>query len=397
MPDTPLLPFDAACTGGPVSPASGTAAPGVPHERRLKAPPVHDAGMSRKSRLIAGAIYAICVAEFVVDITVDQRIAFGIFYLPMVGTAVFYRDPRVVWLLACVASVMVGLGFFLPVINESAVEAAINRLISIVAIFVIAGLLHHGRRIQARLAEQTQRAERADQAKARLLTNLSREILTPLNAIVGFSQMLQEGSRPDQRDHLGHIRAAGQRLLSTFMNLIDLTHAEERRLQTIALNLVPALGEAVRATQVQAAERRVVVDVNLGDGAWPDVTADPWAVRRILENLLGNAIKYSHHGERVSIGLERTEEQVGVIVRDSGVGMPPEVVERLGETFFQADPGRPRQFEGMGAGIALSLQLAVAMGGEIRFESVLRRGTTVRLLLPISQRLTIPLGGAVRR
>jgi hypothetical protein len=68
-------------------------------------------------RLLAAAIYAVCAAEFVVDVTVDQRIAFGIFYLPMVGTAVFYRDPRAVWRLAVVASLMVGAGYFLPVIN----------------------------------------------------------------------------------------------------------------------------------------------------------------------------------------------------------------------------------------------------------------------------------------
>lgn len=346
-------------------------------------------GLPSKSRLIAAAIYAVCAAEFVVDVTVDQRIAFGIFYLPMVGTAVFYRDPRAVWKLAGIASLMVTAGFFLPVINESMVEAAINRVASVVAIFVTAGLLHYGRRAQERLAEQTLRAERADRAKARLLTNLSREILTPLNSIVGFSELLQDGCRPDQREYLGHIQIAGKRLLSTFMNLIDLSHSDERRLQSLPIGVVASLEEAIKATHVQAAERRVALDLAIGDTSWPDVKADPWAVKRILENLLSNAIKYSNHGETVFVAVTGNEHQVSITIRDCGIGMSPDVLQRLGETFYQADPVGARRFEGLGAGIALSLQLAAAMGGELRFDSNPDQGTLATLVLPVAKGLTI--------
>jgi signal transduction histidine kinase len=257
-----------------------------------------------------------------------------------------------------------------------------------VAIFVTAGLLHYSRRTHERLIEQTHRAERADQAKARLLTNLSREILTPLNSIIGFSEILQDGSRADQREYLGHIQIAGRRLLGTFMNLIDLSHSDERRLQSIPLGLAPSLNEAIKATQVQAAERRVAVDLALGDRQWPDVRADPWAVRRILENLLSNAIKYSNHGETVFVTLEGGDDLISISIRDTGIGMSADVVERLGETFFQADPGGGRRFEGMGAGVALSVQLAAAMGGELRFDSKPGRGTLAKLALPVARTLT---------
>ena len=131
----------------------------------------------------------------------------------MVGTAVFYRNPRVVWILAGVASVMVIVGYFLPAISASPVESAINRAASVIAVFVTAGLLRYARRIQDALAAQTLRAERGDEAKARLLTNLSRELVTPLNTIVGFSELLQESAGEDQQEFIGYVLASGRGLL----------------------------------------------------------------------------------------------------------------------------------------------------------------------------------------
>jgi len=342
--------------------------------------------MPRRNLVVAVAIYIACAAEFIVDIRVDQVIAFGIFYLPMVGTAVFYRDPRMPWKLGAIASAMVAVGYFLPRINESVVEATINRLASIAAILVTAGLISYARRTQEQLAVQTQRAERADQAKVRMLTSLSRELLTPLNAIIGFSEMLQATSRPDQREYLGHIQFAGRRLLATFRNLIDLTHADERALQAITLGIGLPLEEAVRATQVQAAERRVRI-VLAGGPPWPDVTGDAWAIRRVLENLLSNAVKFSNPDDTVTVTAEPARDGVAVVVRDQGIGMSPHVVPRLGELFFQADLGPSRQFEGMGAGLALAFQLAAGMGAALRFESAPGMGTVARLMLPPPRRL----------
>lgn len=313
--------------------------------------------------------------------TVDT-LAFGVFYLPMVGTAVFYRDPHMVWKLAAIASMMVIVGFFVPSIDENGVESGVNRTVSIVAILVTAGLLQYSRRTQEALTTQTLRAERGEQAKARLLTNLSRELTTPVNSIVAFAEIIQEGCREDQREFIAYIHDSGKHLLNTFRNMIDVTDVDRRALRLVHLDLRPLLEEAVRAALIEAARLRVSVAVASHDEAFPHVNADPWAVKRILQNLLSNAVKFSNPDDEVTVALAQEGHRVAVVVRDQGIGMAPEVLSRLGELFFQAAASASRKFEGMGAGLALSFQLASAMGGELLFHSVPGEGTVVTLKLP---------------
>ena len=336
--------------------------------------------LSRKNLSVAVAIYVVCAAVFVFDITSADTIAFGVFYLPMVGTAVFYRDPRVVWLLAGIATVMVVVGYFLPYVDENMVETTVNRGASIVAIFVTAGLLHYTRRTQEALARQTLRAERGDQAKTRLLTNLSRELISPVNSIIRFSELIQEDCRDDQREFIGYVHDSGTQLLNTFRNLIDVTGIERRHLQAVTVNLRPLLDNAVRSSLVAAAEQRVSITLALCEAPL-EVRADPWAVKRILENLLGNAVKFSNPDGQVTVSATAQGDQIDVVVRDRGVGMIASVLSRLGELFFQADTGASRKFAGMGAGLALSMRLAVGMGGKLQFESKPGGGTTATLTL----------------
>lgn len=347
------------------------------------------AGVIERKWWIAAAIYIVCAAAFVRDINDVEEIPYGIFYLPMVGTAVFYRNARAVWWLATIASLMVAIGYFLPAISATPLETAVNRLGSVVAIFVTAGLLRHARASQEALARQTLRAERGDQAKARLLTNLSRELVTPLNSIVGFSEMLREACRDDQREYLGYILEGGRGLLATFRNLIDATAGERRHLRPAPVDLAPLVQKALRGAAVEAARQRVTLELAPPDDLLPAARADAWAARRIVENLIENAVKFSIPDGTVAVAVLQRGNEVAVRVRDDGIGMTPEVVARLGELFFQADSGGGRRFEGMGAGLALSLQLAAAMGGRVQFESAPGRGTTATLFLPAAP----PIGG----
>jgi cell cycle sensor histidine kinase DivJ len=115
------------------------------------------------------------------------------------------------------------------------------------------------------------------------------------------------------------------------------------------------------------------------------VRADGWAVRRIVENLLGNAIKFNDPGGTVEVTVEPGPDLVAVIVRDDGRGIAPAVLLRLGEPFYQGDAGASRHFEGMGTGLALSLRLATAMHGKLVFDSRSGGGTCARLVLPIAR------------
>ncbi len=337
------------------------------------------------SRWLRLAIYLACGLAFLADLTNDATLAFGVFYIPLVSTAVYHRDPRAAWGLAALASVMVVVGFFLPEVNPDIVVGVTNRGLSIAAIFTTAFLIRHERKIRERLAEQTVRAEVADRVKMQLFTNLSHELRTPLSAILGFADLLMGEARPDQRAAVGHIQSGGRRLLATVDNLIDLTQLEDRTLRIRPLELPALLHQAVEAARPVAAEKQIAFMLALPDESLPQVMADGWALRRIVDNLIANGIKFTEPGGSVEISARRGPDGIATVIKDTGTGMPPEVLRQIGEPFFQADSGAARRFEGMGTGLALSLRLAEAMGARLSFDSTPGSGTTASLTLPVAE------------
>jgi signal transduction histidine kinase len=172
-------------------------------------------------------------------------------------------------------------------------------------------------------------------------------------------------------------------LLATLDNLIDLTQFAERPLRARKLDLVAVLLQAVEASRAPAAERQITLTIATTDADLPPVVADGWALRRIIDNLLANGIKFTEPGGAVDVSARRMQEGFAVSVRDTGAGMPPDVLEQIGEPFFQADAGASRRYEGMGTGLALSRHLADAMGARLHFESTPGSGTTASLILPV--------------
>lgn len=330
------------------------------------------------------AIYLTCGIAFLADLANDATLAFGVFYIPLVATAVFRRNRRAVWWLAALASVLVVTGFFSPGVSSDVVAGVGNRVLSIAAIFATAFLIHHERKIRDRLADQTRRADAAERAKMQLFTNLSHELRTPLSAVLGFADLLIADARPDQLVSLGHIQNGGRRLLATMDNLIDLTRVEDRILRIRPLNLLPLLQQATDSASPLAAERPIKFTLVVPDESLPQVMADSWALSRIVDNLIANGIKFTESGGSVEISARRVPDGVAAVVKDTGTGMRPEVLQQIGEPFFQADTGAARRFEGMGTGLALSLRLAEAMGALLRFDSTLGSGTTASLTLPVA-------------
>ena len=327
----------------------------------------------------------ICAAAFIADLITVSSLAFGVFYIPLVATAVYHYNPHAPWWLALLASVLVTIGFFVPPPSPDITYSLANRGLSIAAILITAYLVYHGRQGRGRLAEQTVRAEAADNFRARLFNNLSHELRTPLTAIMGFADLLLVAARPDQQAALGHIQAGGRRLLATVDNLIDLTQIEDRTIRARPLNLSAVLAHAVELSRPLAAERQVDLIIVPPEADAAKVVADGWALRRIVDNLIANGIKFTEAGGRVEVSARRTADGIAAIVKDNGPGMPPDVLEQIGEPFFQADAGRARRFEGMGAGLALSLRLADLMGAVLHFDSAPGKGTTASLVLPVEQ------------
>src|SRR5262245_65673 len=184
-----------------------------------------------RSQWLRWVIYVVCAAAFLADLRNDASLAFGVFYIPLVSTAVFHRDRRAPWALAGVACALVVIGFFIPSIGDDLVVSLVNRGLSIAAILITAYLVRHEREIREQLDEQRSRADAADRMRARLFNNLSHELRTPLAAILGFADLLLTDARPEQRGPLGHIQASGKRLLTTIDNLIDLSQIEQRQMR----------------------------------------------------------------------------------------------------------------------------------------------------------------------
>jgi two-component system cell cycle sensor histidine kinase PleC len=333
---------------------------------------------------LRAVVYAVCAAAFLVDITCEAPVVFGVFYIPLVATAVYHRDPLSVWWLAGLASALITVGFFLPSVSADTTSSVINRALSIAAILITACLVHHERQMRERLAEQTARAEVADSAKTEVFNNLSHELRTPLSAILGFATLLLPNARSDQVPSLNHIKSGGKRLLATLDNLIDLTQIEDRAIRIRPVDVASMLRQAVEDSRPLAMDKEVALDLTLADPVMPRVLADGWALRRITDNLIGNGIKFTDSGGRVEVSARQAPEGVVVAVRDTGAGMPPEVLEQIGKQFYQADSGTARRYEGMGTGLALSLRLADAMGAAMHFDSAPGCGTTASLVLPTS-------------
>ena len=329
---------------------------------------------------LSGTVYLLCAAAFAGDLTHDITWAYGVLYIPLVCTAVFYRDPHFVWWLAAIAIVMVVLGSLFPVVDLSA-KSVEHRLLSVAAILTSAALVRLARTMRDLLERQTLRAQAADRLKSQILANLSHELRTPLNAIIGFADLLAADCRPDQQPALEHLRSAGRRLLVTIENLQDLAQAADRLMRAEQVDIGAILRQAIDAVRDSAAERQIALLNGIATDT-PPVIGDAWGIRRIADNLIGNAVKFTPPGGSVRVATEAADGSVFAVVEDTGGGMSPEVLRQLGEPFFQAQGGADRPHEGLGTGLALCRKLADAMGAELDFDSVPGQGTKVRLGLP---------------
>ncbi|MDR3538921.1 MAG: HAMP domain-containing sensor histidine kinase [Acetobacteraceae bacterium] len=332
---------------------------------------------TRWVKLLVPAIYLACLVAFISDVTHDNTLAYGIAYVSLVCTAVFHRSPGSVWWLAGIAILMVLIGYFFPAVSSDVVDSIGNRLLSVVAILVVAALVRHARDIQERLAEQTARAEAGERLKTEVFNNLSHEIRTPLHAIIGFSELMMATCRPDQRLPLGQMQVGGKRLLGTIDNLIDLTNLDRRLLRAEPVDIAASMRQAADKARATAAERQVSLVVEIADAAVLPAVADPWAVQRILENLLSNAINFTRTGGTVLVAAVASANGVVATVEDTGIGMSSEMVQELSEPVSDSELAAT-----VGTGLTLSRRLAEAMQAELSFDSRPGQGTTARLRMP---------------
>jgi two-component system sensor histidine kinase/response regulator len=219
-------------------------------------------------------------------------------------------------------------------------------------------------------------AEAANKAKSEFLANMSHDIRTPMNAVIGFADMLLDSNLDeDQTDHAKTIRQGGESLLSLINDILDLSKIEAGELDFEEIDFDPEIlaYDVCELIRPRVESKSIEILCRIGDEVPSHVKGDPLRVRQVLLNLMGNAIKFTECGEiELSLDIEKEGDELlrlHATVRDTGIGIPKEKINTIFEPFQQADGSTTRRFGGTGLGLTICKQISNLMDGDVWAES----------------------------
>jgi signal transduction histidine kinase/CheY-like chemotaxis protein/HPt (histidine-containing phosphotransfer) domain-containing protein len=241
-----------------------------------------------------------------------------------------------------------------------------------------------------RLREEWRRADAATRAKSEFLAVMSHEIRTPMNGVLGMAHLLLDTPLgAAQRRQVETLRDSGQALLTILNDILDFSKMEAGRLELVAedFDLARVVGSVTALMAPRAREKGLALRASVAPELPPALRGDAGRLRQVLLNLVGNAIKFTEAGEVAlevrGAGAPGAQVPLRIVVRDTGIGIPPEAQARLFREFTQVDASATRRFGGTGLGLAICRRIVLAMGGEIGVESTPGAGAVFTVTLAL--------------